>query len=422
MYLAYNKKNVITAVSDKPFSISGQTTVSKEDPMPKSEWHKLIGTKINNEQQKKTSELRVAFICNWNDYCGISTYTKFLADFITTKVKEVHIFSESLPTPPTIPDGPNVTRCWERGKSIKSAIDKVLEWKPDFIIVQHEFGIFPKASFFLQMLQMIEDIPYVVTMHSIYEHLDKTVCTAAVKNIVVHSKEALDCLRRVGNNSRVFIVPHGCTVYEDTAKKELWNIFQTPYALIQFGFGFFYKGVDKVLDAIHYLKQQNYEKYKDIFYCYLCSDNIHTSFVHDQYYDFLLDKIKKLDLYDNAVIIKKFQTEQTINHYLRTAKIALFPYVADPSNIVYGASGAIRMAMANGIPVIASSTHMFDDLEGIVPRPENYVSLAEEIDKIFSSETYRKDLLKRIDNYINENNWCVTADRYIELYNDIIAN
>ena len=80
------------------------------------------------------------------------------------------------------------------------------------------------------------------------------------------------------------------------------------------------------------------------------------------------------------------------------------------------------MAMANGIPVIASSTHMFDDLEGIVPLPENYVSLAEEIDKIFSSETYRKDLLKRIDNYINENNWCVTADRYIELYNDIIAN
>lgn len=169
MYVAHNKKNVITAISDKPFVITGQTTIQKES-VPRSEWHRLIGTKINQGQLKQISDLRVALICNWNDFCGISTYTKFLADAIATKVKELHVFSESLPTAPTIPDGPNVTRCWERGKSMKAAIDKVMEWNPDFIIVQHEFGIFPKASFFLQMLQLIEDIPYVVTMHSIYEH------------------------------------------------------------------------------------------------------------------------------------------------------------------------------------------------------------------------------------------------------------
>ena len=419
MYVAYNKKNVITAVSEKPFSITGQTTVLKDYPVPRTEWHKLIGTKLNQGQHKQVADLRVAFICNWNDFCGISTYTKFLVDAITPKVKELHIFSESLPTLPTTPDGPNVTRCWERGKSMKSAIDKVLEWKPDFIIVQHEFGIFPKASFFLQMLQLIEEVPYVVTMHSIYEHLDKSVCTSAVKNIVVHSNEAMQCLRKTGNNSKVFVIPHGCIILDDVEKKELWNIFQTPYALVQFGFGFFYKGVDKVLDAIHYLKQTYPDKYKEIFYCYLCSDNVHTSIVHAQYYDFLLNKIEKLDLHDNAVIIKKFQTDKTINHYLRTAKIALFPYVSDPNNMVFGASGAIRIAMANGIPVIASDTHMYDDLEGVIPRPADHIELAKEIDKIFSSEIYRNNLLKRISNYIIENNWDVTADRYIGLYNDV---
>lgn len=418
MYVSYNKKNVITAVSDKPFAITGQTTILKE-AIPKSEWNKLIGTKINQGQSKQTSDLRVAFICNWNDFCGISTYTKFLADAITPKVKEVHIFSELLPTQPTTPDGPNVTRCWERGKSMKSAIDKVLEWQPDFIIVQHEFGIFPKASFFLQMLQLIEDVPYIVTMHSIYEHLDKTICTSAVKNIVVHSNEALGCLRKTGNNSKVFVIPHGCTILNDIDKEELWNIFQTPYALIQFGFGFFYKGVDKVLDAIHYLKETNPNKYKEIFYCYLCSDNVHTSVVHATYYDFLLDKIDKLNLHDNVVIIKKFQTEQTINHYLRTAKIALFPYVADPNNIVFGASGAIRIAMANNIPVIASDTHMFDDLENVIPRPSDYVGLAKEIDKIFSSEVYRKKLLENISNYIDNNNWDKTSNRYLEIYKSV---
>ena len=164
------------------------------------------------------------------------------------------------------------------------------------------------------------------------------------------------------------------------------------------------------------MKQSNPEKYKDIFYCYLCSENVHANLVHAQYYEFLLKKIDQLDLHDNAVIIRKFQTEQTINHYLRTAKIALFPYVTDPQNTVYGASGALRVAMANGVPVIVSNAHMFDDVEGVIPRPHDHISLAGEIDKVFSSDVYRNSLIKKIDNYVKSNNWDVTADRYLELY------
>ena len=209
------RRTLSQTVSDKPFSIAGQTIVEQEGSVPKVEWHKLIGTRFREGEVKKKSDLKIAFICNWNDTCGISTYTKFLVNAVTPKVKEVKIFSEILPVTPTEPDGPNVMRCWERGKSMKLGMDKVLAWEPDFIIVQHEFGIFPKASFFLQMLQMMEDVPYAVTMHSVYEHLDKTVCTAAVKNIVVHSQEAMNCLRRVGNSSRIFVIPHGCVVIED---------------------------------------------------------------------------------------------------------------------------------------------------------------------------------------------------------------
>jgi glycosyltransferase involved in cell wall biosynthesis len=138
-----------------------------------------------------------------------------------------------------------------------------------------------------------------------------------------------------------------------------------------------------------------------------------------QYYEFLLKKIEQLNLHDNAVIIRKFQTEQTVNHYLRTAKIAIFPYIVDPQNIVYGASGAVRVAMANGLPVIASEGHMFDDLQGILPRPHDHVSLANEIDKIFSDESCKNNLIKRIDNYIAANNWEITADRYLNLYQHV---
>jgi glycosyltransferase involved in cell wall biosynthesis len=362
--------------------------------------------------------MKIAVICNWRDNCGISTYTKYLVDALVPKVDKVRIFSEfNQVYIPTAGD-PEVICCWQRGQSMKHAIELVVEWKPDFVIIQHEYGIFPKATNFLQMLSALEDIPYAVAMHSVYEHLDKSVCSAAAKCIIVHSEEAKKTLRKIGNNSEIFVVPHGCVQFDPIEKQELWNIFQTPHALVQFGFGFFYKGVDRALQAIHLLKNQD-NKFKDIFYCYLCSSNIHTNIIHEQYYDFLRGQINQLDLSDNVAIIKKFHTEQTINNYLRTAKVALFPYTNDPKNMVYGASGAIRIAMANGIPVIASDAHLFDDLEGVVPRCANTTTLANEIDKIFSDSSYKNKILESINSYIEKNNWDISADRYLGVYEAI---
>jgi len=39
--------------------------------------------------------------------------------------------------------------------------------------------------------------------------------------------------------------------------------------------------------------------------------------------------------------------------------------------------------MANGIPVIASDSHLFDDLEGVVPKAHDTMTLADEIAKVF---------------------------------------
>lgn len=414
MWVALNKKNTIIAVSEKPFSITGYKVIETPDVEPKSNWSKLIGKKFDSGHKKEPKDLNVVFICNWNENCGISTYSRYLIEALLPKVKQLAVLSEI--SEEAKDDPPFVTRCWQRGTSLKSLIDKIKALEPDYIIIQHEFGIFPKATYFLQLLQGIDDIPYVVTMHSVYEHLDKAICTSAVKRIIVHSEDGKNILRKLGNTNDIFVIPHGCVEFDD--KGELWNIFQTPYTIVQFGFGFFYKGVDKVLDAIHYLKNSD-NKFKNIFYCYLCSDNFHTSVVHAQYYDFLLKKIEELDLHDNAVIIKKFQTEQIIKSYLRTAKIAVFPYVSDPKNTVYGASGAIRIAMACGTPVIASNCHQFDDLEGIVPRPGTALELAKVIDEIFSNEKYRQSVIAKSSEYISENNWDITADRYINLFYSI---
>ena len=105
---------------------------------------------------------------------------------------------------------------------------------------------------------------------------------------------------------------------------------------------------------------------------------------------------------------------------MRTAKLALVPYVTNPNNIVYGASGAVLVAMANQIPVITSESNMFDDLNNVVPRPNNAEELSKEIDKIFSDHNYKNNLISLNNKYIQENIWEKTADRYLDFIKDVL--
>jgi glycosyltransferase involved in cell wall biosynthesis len=72
--------------------------------------------------------------------------------------------------------------------------------------------------------------------------------------------------------------------------------------------------------------------------------------------------------------------------------------------------------MACKTPVIASSCHQFDDLEGVVPRPANFAELAKEIDEMFSNDKHKKKVLEKSAQYIENNTWDISADRYIEIY------
>jgi glycosyltransferase involved in cell wall biosynthesis len=382
---------------------------------------RLIGTKLENPQIINSSpkKLRVAFICGWNQPCGISTYSKFLVDALVPKIDELKIFSEISPDCGK-EDKYDVISCWRRGQSLTQLSREIIQWGPTICYISHEFGIFPTANFFLSFIESLKnaEIPFVTTLHSVYEHLDKSVCTAALTNIVVHSKEAKECLEKLGHkNKNVAIIPHGCISYGKVDR--LWNFFGAP-TVVQMGFAFKYKGVDIALKAIAKLKEK--DNLKNIFYCYLCSQNPNSLNIHNRYYQDLQKIIDELSLRDNVTVQRGFFSDDELNTYLRTAKIAIFPYLTDPQNIVYGASGAARIAMANGAPVIASDSHMFDDLEGVISRPQagNVNALAEEIEKVLIDKKYKKELLEKQYKYISENTWEITAQRYYDFMKETI--
>lgn len=418
MYVSINHDSVIRAASNTLVKIQNLRTIatSELDEFDKKE---LINKRLVIGPPKKSEDLKIAVICNWGDRCGIATYAKYLVDALRPKVGQVRIFAEHILDSTDQDEAEGVVRCWTRGESMVNATSTVLAWEPDLVMIQHEFGLFPRATHFLKMLEMLDKTPYVIALHSVYQHLDKTICTAYIKNAIVHSKQAKQVLEDLGHLNPISVVGHGCVVCNDV--QELWNIFHNNYVVIQFGFGFNYKGVDQAIDAIAHLKAHD-SKFKNIFYCYCCSENPHTRAVHADYYNYLKNKVDAAELQDNVVILRGFLSEKIVKNFLRTAKLAIFPYRNDPNNTVYAASGAIRHAMANEIPVVASDSHLFDDLEGVVPRAADYLQLAAEIDHIFSDDGYRKSLIEKNKEFIRNNTWDTAAEGYLSVFKSILQD
>lgn len=408
-FFSSNEDNLVNVISTTPFiSLSNNNITMNSDE----------NINLYNMVNKVCIEdLKLGIVCNWNQQCGISTYSKYLVDSIKDKVNNYKIFSEY--TDIKIEETIEEVYCWKRGENLNELIKEIKKWKPNFLLIQHEWGLFPNAAHFMKFIIDIEKlkIPYLVTTHSIYYHLDKTIPLSVVKNISVHSQGAKNVLEETYFQGNIHVIPHGCV--DLNGKGELWNIFKNPYTLFGFGFGFKYKGVDIAIDAINYLKNNFGNKYKDILYIYVCSESENNKGIHNEYYNILNKKVEEMDLENNIILIKGFINEKLLENYLRTVKLVLFPYIQEQDNIVYGASGAIKIAMSYNIPVIASKSHLFDDLNNIVPKISNSIELAQEIDKIFSDENYKNSLIEKNHQYILDNSWENISKMYLKVISDI---
>ena len=399
-YISLDKNNQVNVISTSQFNSINDVVKTDNDV---SLYEKIIS-------HNKDNKIRLAYICNWKQKCGISTYSEFIFEKLKSNIDEYKIFSEHSEN---IDESENIKYCWTRGTSLKELLKEIKDYKANVVLIQHEWGLFPNATFFMSFIIELKklNIAVLTVLHSVYEHIDKTIPLSILDNVIVHSNEAKNVLIKMGFKGSVNIISHGCPELNNS--KELWNIFQNDYTLFGFGFGFKYKGVDMAIDAIKYLKD-NDPKFKNILYIYVCSESNSNKGIHNSYYDFLTKKVDDLDLSENVLLIKGFLENDMLDRYLRIVKMVIFPYVSDPDNTVYGASGAIKIAMSYNLPVIASQSHLFDDLNNIVERISNYIELATEIDKIFSNDNYKNSLINKTHQYINEHSWEKMAILYLD--------
>lgn len=349
---------------------------------------------------KSAPNSRVAVVAPWGIPCGIETYTKWLTEPMRERVLDLHIFSEITPG---LADTEQVTYCWERGKPLTHLISALKKYDPDIIFVQHEYGYFPIARHWLSFMGAMSSYHVVTVLHSVYNHQDKTIVEAACPEIIVHTQGAARMLETKGVPAKITVIPHGST---PVVSGKLWDLYGSSHTLMQFGFGFPYKGWENSIQVVALLK----ESYPDVFFTGLISQRWPKS--QDPMIAQLNALAAELKVTENIGLIRGFQSDISLDSYLRTNRVAIFPYRDQGEHTVYGCSGAARLAMSKDLPVVTSRVPLFEDLAQTVLRGSTVEGLALAVDALFKNPD--PQLVKQRA-FLEKNSWANSADQYLSL-------
>ena len=290
-------------------------------------------------------------------------------------------------------------------------VAELKNFDPDVIWVQHEFGLWSNASYWLAMMNQLSEYRVIVTMHSVFHHRDKTIVEAAMPEIVTHLQGGKDVLKNEkGVPGSVYVIPHGCYPFN---KERLWNFYKSERTFLQFGFGFRYKGWENAIRATSILK----EKFSDVFFTGLFSESSYSKLEHQLYYNELMELVDQLGLQENVAILRGYQSDASIDSYLRTNQATIFPYISHPAHEVFGASGAARLAMSKGLAVVTSSVNHFSDLPTI--KADTPEEMAAALGELFSNSKAKQDQIDKQITYLNENTWEKIALQYITLFESV---
>ena len=415
MFIGYRGKQILFIMDTEclpssdydilEFDISDRTILPSDIIKNYEVWRHTV---IDRSSVRPCEQLRIALVGVYRIQCGISTYAEQLFPRLAAKVSECRIFAEHTDT--AVPDESGVVRCWRRGEPLTDLVRQIRDFCPDVVYVEHEFGIFPNARYWLSFVAQMQEYRLFVKQHSVFYHKDKLVCEACVPEIIVHTEIGRKVLKEKGVTANVHVISHGCTPC--TESKRFWNLYHSPHTIVQFGFGFEYKGWETALRSIAILKPT----FPDVFYTGLFSESKFNKLLHQNYYNKLNALIQELGIESNVAIIRGYQSDQSLEAYLRTNQIAIFPYVMNGEHTVYGATGATRLAMTQGIPTIVSDVPQFDDMDGICPRPANSAELAQEIETFFNSKNVREKQIERQNKFLLDNSWENVTQQHLDLF------
>jgi glycosyltransferase involved in cell wall biosynthesis len=302
--------------------------------------------------------LPTMWVPSWRKPCGIAEYTAHL--------------TETLPQVRVAADAPDL-------RSVR------------LLHVQHEHALFDDAALTncVQRARLART-PVVITEHTVRGDAQPWERDASL--LTALTPAGAETLRRRWPGKKVEYVPHGCPTFFPPRKKTRGRVIGA------FGFLEQHKGFRKLLDVLRAIPD---------------SELLLVS--HPKY----ADKEAQWSSEAAGLPVRHYTQFMPVEESARllASEADILVYWYDDTGPV-SASGAVRVGLATGVPVLASPTKWFEDLHEVTYQPAD---LIDGVRRLFDDTTLRDELTSAARDYCHQNSWARTAERHLTLWRSLDA-
>ena len=298
----------------------------------------------------------MALLTTWNENCGVATYSESLFGLDPAfKLLIRKNLSEQT-------QKYDVIATWNQ-ENLSEVVNVIARKEINLLLIQYQPSFF-STSLLVELVKncISNNIPVGVILHNVQAFCNELNLsdqyTFANRNvaIIVHSVSDLNLLKNMApfllNNSIHF--PHPTTVPKYLPKiRELEKDYDLKIST--FGFLHYGKGTDILIDIFAKVKETFPKAKLELLMARLDERS-------DSFKTICDELILQHGLEDDIIWNTEFLSKDEVVSKLSSSDLIILPY-RDSSE---SASGAIRICLASGVPVVSSTSNIFSDLSEIV--------------------------------------------------------
>ncbi|HYZ41869.1 MAG TPA: glycosyltransferase, partial [Stellaceae bacterium] len=356
-----------------------------------------------------TRKLRLGWVSTYNARCGIATHSEHLLEFFDKDAFAITILADDQAA--IAPDPDNVQRLWSKGGGLGRVRGYLITNRFDAVLLQHNFSFYDPNDFADTVIALAdESINTFVILHrtsGIDDQRHRLVqALQSCARVFVHSLEDVNRLREWGVTDNVALLAHGVidrAPLNADAVRGLLGLADCRPVIGSFGFLLPGKGLVELIYAFALISRAHPAAHL------LMLNADYPTPESRQERERCLALIRLLELEGRLHLVSEFLETDEMLFLLGACDVIVFPYQRSEES----ASGAVRLGLAAGRPVLTTPLPIFADLAEIIcqlPGSEP-TEIAEGIRSLLADEDRKAAVLQRQREWVRANSWSAQAAR-----------